>query len=90
MVLGWKPTINRFSKSVVGTNPTGENLGGPNVTVNPAATVFLVFLETGGTGGWRMAYGKLLEEPDRAGPTAIGQKTHFVASVEFFPSGHPP
>ncbi len=62
MVLGWKPTINRFSKSVVGSNPTEQNLGVLDVTVNPAVRVFPVFLETGGTGGWPMAYGKSSEE----------------------------
>lgn len=56
-VLGWKPTFNRFSKSAVGTNPTAENLGGPNMTVNPVAAVFPVFLQLA-DGTWRMASGQ--------------------------------
>lgn len=84
-VLGWKPTFNRFSKSDVGTIPTRQNLGWPDVTVNPMARVFPVFLKEGGTGGWPMAYGKSSEESVQSASSSIGRIPHFVPWPEFFP-----
>jgi len=46
IVMGVKPTFNRFSKSVVGVKPTDENVERQILPVNPVVVVFWNFPKT--------------------------------------------
>lgn len=60
IVLGVKPTFNRFSKSVVGVKPTRQTVERQILPVNRVVSVFSIFLKLAGVPWELMTYDQLL------------------------------